>query len=252
MRVAVGHVPSDDKFGPLYPHRRRPSPRAVTTRYGRIASGENNKFLTNNVTTDPQEATNSGRKVSGWSLLPATNSAIKRHSHWRAGSVCQTAPSGRTRRLPVESGGNDFQGHLVQKAALQLRKLSGRQAKPGAIVVTDAAGAIEYVNPKFTELTGYMFEEALGKNPRILKSGKTPPEEYVRLWNTITSAATGEAKSATRRKTATILGVRVDLALRQRGGVTSHYVAVKEDITERKRRRKGPNWTKPAPTPFLN
>lgn len=46
-------------------------------------------------------------------------------------------------------------------------------------------GSIEYVNPKFTETTGYTFEEIFGKNPRIIKSGHTSPEEYKQLWKTI-------------------------------------------------------------------
>ena len=70
----------------------------------------------------------------------------------------------------------------------RLRKFSHAiEQSPSSIIITDIKGNIEYVNPKFTRLTGYTPEEIIGENPRILKSGKTPPEEYKQLWTTITS-----------------------------------------------------------------
>ena len=65
-------------------------------------------------------------------------------------------------------------GHLIERlrADEQIRELSRAvEASPASIVITDTRGAIQYVNPKFTEVTGYTFQEALGKNPRILKTG---------------------------------------------------------------------------------
>ncbi len=55
------------------------------------------------------------------------------------------------------------------------------EQSPASVVVTDIDGNIEFVNPRFTQITGYALEEVLGQNPRILKSGHTPPEEYKRL-----------------------------------------------------------------------
>src|SRR5271157_1950053 len=64
----------------------------------------------------------------------------------------------------------------------RLKMLRALEQSPVNIVITDLAGNIEYVNPAFTKVTGYTMEEVLGRNPRMLKSGKTPPEEYKRLW----------------------------------------------------------------------
>ncbi|HJW86837.1 MAG TPA: PAS domain S-box protein, partial [Candidatus Brocadiaceae bacterium] len=85
---------------------------------------------------------------------------------------------------------NNFAKNITARKTLeeQLRKLScAVEQSPMSVVITDTMGNIEYVNPKFVQLTGYTQEEAVGKNPRILKSGMTSPEEYQQLWETITS-----------------------------------------------------------------
>ncbi len=118
----------------------------------------------------------------------------------------------------------------------QLRQLSRAvEQSPVTVVITDPAGNIEYVNPKFTELTGYTREEAIGLNPRILKSGKTPPEDYDRLWRTITAGGTWRGEFLNRKKSgeefhefASITPITGD------DGKITHYLAVKEDITESK------------------
>ena len=119
----------------------------------------------------------------------------------------------------------------------KLRQLSTAvEQSASTILITDITGSIVYVNPKFTEITGYTAEEALGKNPRMLKSGFTSPEEYKRLWQTITSGGAWKGEFHNRRKdgqlyweSATISGI-----LNEAGEVT-HFLGVKEDITERKR-----------------
>ncbi len=73
-----------------------------------------------------------------------------------------------------------------KKSQADLSKLfQAIQQSPMSVVITDRDGNIEYVNPKFTEVTGYTLAEAIGQNPRILKSGHTPPEQYAELWKTI-------------------------------------------------------------------
>ena len=73
-------------------------------------------------------------------------------------------------------------------ASEKLRKLSRAvEQSASTIVIADTTGTIEYANKKFEETTGYSLEEALGKNPRVLKSGYTSPVEYKQLWETITS-----------------------------------------------------------------
>jgi PAS domain S-box-containing protein len=119
----------------------------------------------------------------------------------------------------------------------ELRKLYlAVEQSPATVVITDTEGAIEYVNPRFTETTGYTAEEALGQNPRILKSGKQPPEVYEQLWQTISAGRVWRGELSNLRKNgeeiwefATISPVKD-----QRGRIT-HYLAVKEDISERKR-----------------
>lgn len=117
-----------------------------------------------------------------------------------------------------------------------LRKLTRAiEQTPVSIVITDLDGNIEYVNPKFTKLTGYTFEEAKGKNPRILKSENNPPEEYKKLWETITKGETWTGEFCNLKKngeeyweSASISPVFND------ENIITHFVAVKEDITYRK------------------
>ncbi|MCW5698431.1 MAG: PAS domain S-box protein [Rhodospirillales bacterium] len=95
--------------------------------------------------------------------------------------------------IPMQWGGEEH--HLLflrdvsahRRAEGDLRKLfQAIEQSPAAVVITNIEGNIEYVNPKFTEVSGYAYPEVVGKNPRILKSGLTPPEVYEDLWKTIT------------------------------------------------------------------
>ena len=107
---------------------------------------------------------------------------------------------------------------------------------PVTIVITDTTGAIEFVNPRFTELTGYSAEEAIGKNPRVLKSGETPPEVFTELWSTITKGKTWEGDFVNKSKDGTLFWEHavISVLLDENGAIT-HYLAVKEDITEKKK-----------------
>ena len=123
-----------------------------------------------------------------------------------------------------------------KKVEGELHKLSRAiEYSPVSIVITDTAGTIEYVNPKFIDVTGYSFAEAIGKNPRILKTENTDPEKYTQLWQTITSGKVWNGVFNNRKKngetyweSATISPIFDDF------GNISHYLAVKEDITERR------------------
>ncbi|WP_347273049.1 EAL domain-containing protein [Candidatus Kuenenia sp.] len=122
-------------------------------------------------------------------------------------------------------------------AEVQLRKLSQAiEQSSSTVVITDTKGTIEYVNPKFTQLTGYTAEEAIGQNPRLLKSGKTSPEEYKRLWDVITSGGEWMGKFYNRKKTGVFYWESASISpIKNQEGVITHFLAVKEDITERKR-----------------
>jgi PAS domain S-box-containing protein len=124
-----------------------------------------------------------------------------------------------------------------KQAEASIRKLTQAiEQSPVSIVITDVAGSIEFVNAKFTQITGYTHAEALGQNPRILKSGETPAEEYRRLWKTIGSGGVWQGEFHNRKKNGELFWERATIApVRDADNVITHYVAVKEDITERKK-----------------
>ncbi len=122
----------------------------------------------------------------------------------------------------------------------QLRKLSCAVGQsPATVIITDIKGNIEYVNPKFTQLTGYTFKETIGKNLRILKSGKTPPEEYKQLWETITSGREWYGEFCNKKKNGELYWESASIwPIRNTEGVITHFVGIKEDITKRKKAEK--------------
>ncbi|HEY3442502.1 MAG TPA: PAS domain S-box protein [Paludibaculum sp.] len=112
------------------------------------------------------------------------------------------------------------------------------EQSPASVVVTDTQGRIEYVNPKFTALTGYSAEEAFGQNPRILKSDLNQAEVYADLWRTISRGGEWQGELLNRRRDGSLFWEQASISpVKNLGGKVTHYVAVKEDITERKRVR---------------
>lgn len=118
----------------------------------------------------------------------------------------------------------------------QIRKLSSAiEQNPCAIVITDINGNIEYVNAKFTQLTGYTSTEVMGQNPRILKSGETPYGEYEQLWGIITSGREWRGEFHNRKKNGELYWEHATISpIRNTAGVITHFLAVTEDISERK------------------
>lgn len=115
----------------------------------------------------------------------------------------------------------------------QLNKLMlAVEQSPAAVVITDAQGAIEFVNPKFTEVTGYLAEEAIGHNPRILKSGKHDAEFYRDFWQTITAGREWRGEFCNKKKDGTLYWESASIsAIRNERNEITNFVAVKEDIT---------------------
>ena len=118
-----------------------------------------------------------------------------------------------------------------------LRKLSmAVEQSSESIVITDLDARIEYVNAAFLDVTGYAREDVIGQNPRILHSGRTPPGNYVAMWAALKRGEVWKGEFHNRRKDG---GEYTEFAIitpiRQPGGQVTHYVAVKEDVTEKKR-----------------
>ncbi|GFO57240.1 hypothetical protein GMSM_42470 [Geomonas sp. Red276] len=118
----------------------------------------------------------------------------------------------------------------------ELRKLyRAMMQSPASILITDAKGAIEYVNPKFTETTGYLAVEVLGKSPGMLKSGKTPPEVFKGMWQAITGGQPWHGEFINRKKSGEYYYEAASVApVTDVDGTITHFVAVMEDITDRK------------------
>lgn len=124
-----------------------------------------------------------------------------------------------------------------KKAENELLKLSRSvEQSPASVIITDLNGNIEYVNPKYCAISGYKLEEVIGKNPRILKSGNTTKEEYKALWKSISSGNSWSGEFLNKRKNGTHFWEYASIsAIKNDEGILTHYLAVKEDITDRKR-----------------
>jgi PAS domain S-box-containing protein len=124
-----------------------------------------------------------------------------------------------------------------KRTELQLRKLSQVvEQSPESVVITDLDAAIEYVNDAFVQVTGYSRDEVLGRNPRLLQSGKTLQATYDEMWDTLTRGQPWKGEFINRRKDGgEFTEFSLITPLRQPDGTISHYVAVKEDISEKKR-----------------
>ncbi|MBN2638447.1 MAG: PAS domain S-box protein, partial [Bacteroidales bacterium] len=124
-----------------------------------------------------------------------------------------------------------------KKTEDRLRQLSYVvEQNPASIVITDLNGTIEYINPKFTDLTGYFPEEAIGENPRVVKSGKMDQSIYKELWETITNGETWKGELLNRKKNGELFWELASISpLKNEADEITHYVGVKEDITKRKK-----------------
>lgn len=165
--------------------------------------------------------TGSGRRKDG-SIVPI-DAAISRMRAvpGRPGSVCISVRDISERH----------------RAEMDMRKLSRAiEQSPVSVEITDLTGAIEYVNPSFTRSSGYTLDEVRGKNPRLLKSGLVDPAVYVEFWRTITAGRVWEGDFINRKKNGELMTEHVIVSpVLGVDGRPTHYVALKEDVTERKR-----------------
>jgi len=143
-------------------------------------------------------------------------------------------------RLPVairkalkEKALREERKRVEQKLRLQATAL---ETAANGILITDREGTIIWANPAFTFLTGYTTEEIIGQNPRILKSGKQDSSLYKSLWSTILAGQVWQGEVINRRKDGTLYTEEQTITpVRDEKGEVSYFVAVKQDITERKR-----------------
>ncbi|MEJ1420876.1 MAG: PAS domain S-box protein [Candidatus Sedimenticola sp. (ex Thyasira tokunagai)] len=125
-----------------------------------------------------------------------------------------------------------------QRAAEEsLRKLNRAvEQSPSVVLITNIEGLIEYANPKFTEVSGYTLEEVKGKSPSLLKSGETSSTEYSNLWSTVSTGGEWRGEFHNRKKTGELYWESASISgIRNSDGEITHFLAVKEDITEQKR-----------------
>lgn len=177
-------------------------------------------------------------------------------SRFRAGEVPPPLeyrilrPDGTVRYLHAEMGevGRDRTGRIVAASGIvqditerkqsesQLVLLGSALAATGnAVMITDAQAAIQWVNPAFTRTTGYTMAEVIGQNPRLLKSGQHPPAFYAEMWRTLTSGQTWTGELINVRKDGALFTEQATInPVHDGAGRITHYVAVSQDITDRK------------------
>jgi|GEM_PF-2989459 len=127
-----------------------------------------------------------------------------------------------------------------EQADHQIKKLSTAvEQSANTIIITDLNGIIEYVNQRFTEVTGYSPAEALGQSTRILKSGVQDETFYKNLWHTISSGNEWKGEINNRKKNGELFWESINIApIKNLEGTITSYIAIKEDITERKQTEK--------------
>lgn len=127
----------------------------------------------------------------------------------------------------------DIQSYKTIQADLKVFSQMVEQS-PSSIVVTDSKGNIEYVNPAFCAITGYSYNEAVGKNPRILKSGMTPDNTYTEMWRDLAQGKTWSGVLCNKKKNGEIYWESASIApIINVDGKTTSYVAIKDNITEK-------------------
>lgn len=127
---------------------------------------------------------------------------------------------------------HDISDRKRREAELQRLSTAIGQS-PEAVMITGRDGIIQYVNPAFETISGFTRQEAIGKNPRILKSGQHDAAFYSNLWKTITSGKNWEGRFINKRKNGKLYTEEATVApVRDSSGSITGYVAVKRDITE--------------------
>lgn len=146
--------------------------------------------------------------------------------------------------VPVKDRHGELLGKLASWRDISDRRKTEEQLRifeaaveqnPNAIVITDPNGLIEYANPNLVKLTGYSLEDVLGRTPAMFQSGETEKAQYANLWNTIKTGIIWKGELLNRKKTGQTYWVSELIApVLNESGEAIHFVAMQEDITDRK------------------
>ncbi|MBL0713265.1 MAG: PAS domain S-box protein [Desulfosarcina sp.] len=221
----IVEIDEEEAFGPIYDLKRYMGTFAALLILIIVLASF---YIANKSTKPIRELTQSSIEIAAGNL----DTEINVESNDELGLLAQ---SFSTMRDSIRQA-HDVLEQRVEERTAELKKLSTAvEQSPASVVITDLRGAIEYVNPKFCEITGYANEEAIGKNPRILNSGHTAPKVYQELWKTITAGDEWRGEFQNKKKNGELYWEAVSIsAIKSAEGSISHYLAIKEDITERK------------------
>ena len=148
---------------------------------------------------------------------------------------CEITVDGAGRPLRSTGTVQDVTQQVVSDMRLRKLALAVEQSHE-SVIITDVDGTIEYVNTACVATSGYAAEELIGRNPRVLQSGKTPRSTYAEMWSALAAGVPWGGEFVNRRKDGREYVELAHVApLRQPDGRVSHYVAVMEDVTDRKR-----------------
>jgi len=150
--------------------------------------------------------------------------------HWIEWTVNRIADQSSS-EFEYQAIGQDISEHKLLEEHLTKISVAVEQSK-STVIITDTDGKIEYVNPRFTDVTGYTFEEAKGKNARILKSTENDAKVFENLWSTISCGNEWQGELLNKKKNGELFWELVTISpVKDGGGTTTNYLAVKEDIS---------------------
>jgi PAS domain S-box-containing protein len=179
--------------------------------------------------------------------MPSIDAMLERDGQWR-GELTQTTKDGRKLTaeaqwtLVVDADGNktvlEANRDITERKRAEAENLllaTAIEQAAETVVITDRDAKIQYANPAFTRTTGYAREEALGQNPRLLKSDQHDAKFYQELWAALTTGKLWRGEFTNRRKDGTLYTEEATIApVRDASGEIANYIAIKSDITERK------------------
>ncbi len=169
-----------------------------------------------------------------WSFRDITEGIQAKEALQKAHDELEQRVEERTRELSEVNEALNTDITERKRVEEELLKLSRAvEASSSTVIITDTDGNIEYVNPKFTEITGYTREEVIGGNTRLLKSGKTPEAIYSDMWETILTGGEWKGKYHNRKKDGSLYWSRCSISgVKNSEGEITHYISIQDDVSE--------------------